>query len=173
MARPGCTVSAAAAVAGWLTQGRSVFDSLGGSAEAGAYRCCYFYLSCHIGWVRYHRGLRRHAAVRRGSADPRPHTRLSEGSCAGRAGSVADVLSGSADKPIGRQDVTITRTDEFGALPVDVGAKRTTSQGMFGPISNTPANRGKNTYQVSFAGDKDFAAAQRRVSARSTAPPPR
>ncbi|MGH3475871.1 MAG: hypothetical protein ACRDQD_03435 [Nocardioidaceae bacterium] len=91
----------------------------------------------------------------------------------GEAGSVADVLSGSADKPIGRQDVTITRTDEFGALPVDVGAERTTSQGMFGPISNTPANRGKNTYQVSFAGDKDFAAAQRRVSARSTAPPPR
>ena len=73
--------------------------------------------------------------------------------------SLTGALSGSADKPTGRQDVTITRTDEFGAPPVSVSTELTAAKGEFGPVTNTPANRGENTYQVAFGGNKDYAAA--------------
>jgi hypothetical protein len=130
-----------------------------GSANAGAYRSCYFYLCTYPRGVRYYRAS---GATPLFEADlPAPGLTLDcpKNLALGEEASLTGALSGSADKPTGRQDVTITRTDEFGAPPVSVSAELTTAKGEFGPVTNTPANRGKNTYQVAFGGNKDYAAA--------------
>lgn len=76
----------------------------------------------------------------------------------GDAGALSGTL-GDATSPIGRADVTIVRADEFGLEPVEVGVDRTRNDGAFDGLSDTPVNRGSQTYEAVFAGNDSYAAA--------------
>jgi hypothetical protein len=76
----------------------------------------------------------------------------------GATGSLSGALMEGESTPISQSDITITRSDEYGAVPVEVGVDRTTGQGKFGPLSDTPVNRGDQTYKASFAGNETYAA---------------
>jgi hypothetical protein len=78
------------------------------------------------------------------------------------SGSLTDADTGD---PIAHSTVQIARSDAFGD-PVLLGDERTANDGSFGPLSDTPANRGDQTYEVIFGGDADYAPA----SATCTAP---
>jgi 5-hydroxyisourate hydrolase-like protein (transthyretin family) len=77
----------------------------------------------------------------------------------GDTGSLKGTLLDETGKPIGRQEVTVTRDDEFGG-PTPVGTVTTTANdGTFADLSDLPVNRGNQDYVVTFAGDTHHAAA--------------
>ena len=76
----------------------------------------------------------------------------------GGTGSLSGTLTGDASEPIARHDVQITRTDDFGEQPVDLGADRTRNDGVFDKLTDTPVNRGNQIYAVRFGGNDTYAA---------------
>jgi hypothetical protein len=76
----------------------------------------------------------------------------------GETGSLSGTLLGDADAPIARRDVSITRDDDFTDQPVDLGSDQTRNDGVFDKVSDTPVNRGNQTYEATFAGNDTYAA---------------
>lgn len=76
----------------------------------------------------------------------------------GETGSLSGTLLGDADAPIARHAVSITRDDDFTDQPVDLGSDQTRNDGVFDKVSDTPVNRGNQTYEATFAGNDTYAA---------------
>ena len=76
----------------------------------------------------------------------------------GESGSLSGTLLGDADAPIARHDVRITRDDDFTEQPVELGVDRTRNDGVFDKLTDAPANRGNQTYEVTFYGNDAYAA---------------
>ena len=77
----------------------------------------------------------------------------------GETGSLSGTLLGDADAPIARHDVSFTRDDDFTDQSVELGSDQTRNDGVFDKVSDTPANRGNQTYEVTFDGNDAYAAA--------------
>lgn len=73
--------------------------------------------------------------------------------------SLEGTLVDETGKPIDRQEVTVTRNDEFSGATVVGTVTTTANNGSFDGLSDKPANRGNQDYEVTFAGDADHAAA--------------
>lgn len=68
----------------------------------------------------------------------------------GDAGSLKGTLLDEAGKSIGKHAVTVTRNDEFAGATVVGTAETAANDGSFADLSDTPANRGNQTYEVTF-----------------------
>ena len=76
----------------------------------------------------------------------------------GDAGDLSGTLLGDADAPLHQVEVKVTRVDDFGGDPVDLGTAKTGPDGAFGKVSDTPANRGNQTYLASVDATDTYAA---------------
>ena len=76
----------------------------------------------------------------------------------GDKGDLSGTLLGDADAPLHQVDVKVTRVDDFGGDPVDLGTARTGPDGAFDKVSDTPANRGNQTYQATVDATDTYAA---------------
>ncbi|HEU0287936.1 MAG TPA: carboxypeptidase regulatory-like domain-containing protein [Nocardioidaceae bacterium] len=76
----------------------------------------------------------------------------------GDMGNLSGTLTGDADAPLHQVDVKVSRVDDFGGDPVDLGTAKTGPDGAFGKVSDTPANRGNQTYRASVDATDTYAA---------------
>jgi|GEM_PF-6667330 5-hydroxyisourate hydrolase-like protein (transthyretin family) len=76
----------------------------------------------------------------------------------GDKGDLSGTLLGDADAPLHQVDVKVTRVDDFGGDAVDLGTARTGPDGAFDKVSDTPANRGNQTYRATVDATDTYAA---------------